>query len=84
MDWVVGEVKSCCDCCVDFDLVLKVDGHWMPQTLPVMELSLYYEEMLEVHAAYVVAVETVVALPDSWSQVELDCIAAGSLAAVAY
>ena len=82
MDWVVDGVKSYYDCYVDFDLVWRVDGHWMPQMQLEMELSSYYEVRLEVHAAYV-AVETVavVALPDSYSQVVVDCTVVGSLVA---
>ena len=65
VDLVVDEVKSYCDCYEGFGLVLKVDEHLKPLRRLVMELSLCYEVMLEVHVvvaavAYAV-VEVVVA-----------------------
>ena len=59
VDLVVDEVKSCCDCCEGFGLVSKVDEHSKPLRQLVMELSLYYEEMLEVHVVAVVAAAAV-------------------------
>ena len=59
VDLVVDEVKSCCDCYEGFGLVSKVDEHSKPLRQLVMELSLYYEEMLEVHVVAVVAAAAV-------------------------